>query len=252
MSPTRPATKNIADLLTHGEQPWSALDDDTYNALAEEIKANDGHLVVPVVISATGRLIDGHHRLMILQSLGRRTITLGEWVVDSHAVDPETEALAAINYQRNRRQTTSADNARVARDLMRRFHWSQGVVAKKLGVSAAAVSQWFKANPDPDFAQTTRVGADGKTYSVDDEEGPPAPKRMRDPAKNGTAVRSETRKYREQLTNPELAGWLVNMADPDDYGDLAISWAAIAEAAAHIAESFEHSSPDGRLPFPEA
>ena len=79
--------------------------------------------------------------------------------IDRTAKDAESEALAAIGYQRHRRQTTTADNAKVARDLMRRFGWSQGVVAQRLGVSAAAVSQWLKAHPDPTFELTERIGA---------------------------------------------------------------------------------------------
>ncbi len=252
MPPTAiPKTRKIVDLLANGEQWWGPLDAVTYESLKYEIFANDGKLTLqPVILSVRGRLLDGHHRLMIAQEYGRKVITENEWRVDTNAVDAETEALAAIGYQRNRRQTTSADNAVMARRLMRQFSWSQGNVAKKLHVSAAAVSQWLSAHPDPDFEVTSRVGLDGKTYTVDpDDESPPKAKTIRRPAKAGQQVVNTSNKYRAEITNPEFAGWLDANAADDERVELAMIWRAVSEAAARIAESLEATSPTGSTPF---
>jgi ParB-like chromosome segregation protein Spo0J len=150
----------IAELLANGEQPFEPLDAETFDALAAAIGAGRRKLTVPIVLSARGRLLDGHQRLAALLRNGRKTLSTDDVRIDRKATDPEKEAIAAINYQRLRRQTTTADNAKVARQLMRRFGWSQGVVAEKLGVSQPAVSQWLRAHPDPS-GRCPSLGATG-------------------------------------------------------------------------------------------
>jgi predicted transcriptional regulator len=227
----------ISELLANGEQPWSPLDADTYDALREQIYVSNGRLVVPVVLSARGRLIDGHHRLQIVQEFGRTTIDAEEVRTDVNAVDPESEALAALRHQRLRRQTGTADNAKVARDLMRRFGWSQGLVAFKMGVSAAAVSQWLKAHPDPTFELRERTGRDGRTIDVSGITDPPTGKAVRDKAKPSIAVTRTINRYETELTNPELAQWTLAHVDDDDREFVALALDNIARAATSMAES---------------
>ena len=53
----------------------------------------------------------------------------------------------------------------------------------------------------------------------------------------------------EQITNPELAHWLVNFPDPADHIDLMLSWQAASAAAAKIGAAFEASESADTEPF---
>lgn len=248
------STYSIDKLLANGEQPWGPLPADIYEALKAEVFANKGRLVVPVIVSARGRLIDGHHRLMIAREYGRKTITEEEVRIDRNVKDSVAERLAAIGYQRNRRQTTSADMAKIARELMREYGWSQGIVASKLAVTPAAVSQWLKANPDPTFELSERTGMDGKTYTVEaaepelDEE--PKAKATRRTMKGPDA---QVANYRAALVNDEFYHWLVSWASTapaDAVGRVAADLAEIgmwATTASDVCRSL--TEPDADAPF---
>ena len=198
----------IDELLANGEQWFGALDEETFDALAKGVKRHgDGELTVPIVISERGRLLDGHHRLMALQQAGRKIITDADVRVDHTATDAESEAMASIGYQFTRRQISTAEKAKLARDLMRRFGWSMGQVAKHLGVSRPAVSQWFAAHPDPSFTPPTEVtGVDGKSYPV---EPPTARKPRSEPDYSPVRVVDD---YALQLCNPGWGQWVRSWA----------------------------------------
>ena len=197
----------IDELLANGEQWFAPLDEETFDALAGALAGHgDAELTVPIVLSERGRLLDGHHRLMALQRAGRKVITEADVRVDHTATDPETEALAAIAYQFRRRQLGTPEKAKLARDLMRRFGWSQATIAKQLGVSRPAVTQWLTAHPDPSWTPPdTITGEDGKTYTV--TPGPEPKAKPARPARDYTpAVVVED--YVAQLCSPGWGQWI--------------------------------------------
>lgn len=233
---------NIQALLDTGEQPWGELPGETFEAIRDGIDAHNGALLVPVILSARHRLIDGHHRLMAAQQLGRKQIKGTEVRIDQTAVDSETEALAAIAYQRNRRQTSMEDNAKVARQLMRRFGWSQGVVAEKMRVSAAAVSKWLSKFPDDDDDPMIRTGRDGKTYTVGDPEAGPPKRRRR--VEIGPLEYMATKAL--EWGDPQLLAWVASWARDAKRADVVAVLAdlkAIVDGAERIVEALD--SPGG-------
>jgi DNA-binding XRE family transcriptional regulator len=197
----------IEALLADGEQWFDDLDPETFNALSTGVNGHaDGELTVPIVISARGRLLDGHQRLTALMHNGRKMISAADIRIDHTAVDAETEALAAIAYQINRRQVTTAEKAKVARDLMARFSWSQATVAKRMGVTRPAVSQWFLGHPDPTApVPTTVTGLDGKTYPVAPAPEPKAKRPRAQPDYSPVRVADD---YALQLCNPGWGQWV--------------------------------------------
>jgi hypothetical protein len=204
------------------------------------------------VLSARGRLLDGHNRLEALLAAGRKNISIDDVKIDRKAVDPESEALAAIRYQRVRRQSTMGDNAEVAANLMQRFGWSRSMVAEKMGVSRSAVTQWFGARPDLEVP-TEVTGKDGRTYDTtnlvaEDEDQSTADepiKRTRSTVKPGQAVIVATDKYAAQITDPELRAWITDHADAEDYESLSLKWGEISRSAGIIAADLEAKTHEG-------
>jgi hypothetical protein len=250
MTTTTRKQYRIDELLAQGEQWFEPLDDETFAALVEAVKAHaDGQLTAPVVISERGRLLDGHHRLMALAQLGRKVITEHDVRIDHTATDAESEALAAISYQFRRRQITGKEKAKLARDLMRRFGWSMGQVAKHLGVSRPAVSQWLAAYPDPSFIPPDKVtGIDGKDYTISPD---PEPTTKRGRAQRDYSPVSVVEDYALQLGNPGWGQWVSQWAltaEGDERHNVAENLKAIAVSCAMLAEQLaghDNAEPDG-------
>jgi hypothetical protein len=235
----------IDELLANGEQWFEDLDTETFESLVAALNAHtpDSPMTVPVVLSERGRLLDGHQRLMALQRLGRKVITERDVRIDHKAKDDESEAVASISYQFRRRQLGTAEKAKLARDLMARFRWSQGTIARQLGVSRPAVTQWLTAHPDPDFTPPTTIrGEDGRDYTLD-----PEPKVKRPPRK-GPAMTEVVDEYARQLANPAWGQWLTGWAvtAPAEERDAVVaSLLDIARATAMLAEHLSSAAIEG-------
>jgi hypothetical protein len=228
----------IDELLATGEQWFERLDDETYQALADGLNAHgDAEMTVPIVISERGRLLDGHHRLMVMQTAGRKILNERDVRIDHTATDPETEALASIAYQFRRRQLGAAEKAKLARDLMRRFGWSLGTIAKQLGVSRPAVSKWLIDYPDPTFVPPDeRTGADGKTYTVPPDPEPTTKRPKAEPDYSPVWVVDD---YTRQLCNPGWGQWVRTwslVASDEGRADVVANLNLLAAALGQLAE----------------
>ena len=240
-----PSRYSIDKLLADGIQPFADLDADELAALGDGL-AGQTVLAVPIVVTADGILIDGHQRLAALAARGQKTIGAESVrIIDAASAEDALEWAVTLNVKR--RHLTVDQKAEVARRLQAERGWSQGKIAEAFGVSRPAVSQWLKYDQ-----KTGRKveGKDGRTYELDgEEEEAPKPKQVRPPATAGAAVKRETLKIRGEITNPELAGWISLHVNDDDRPELAMSWHAIAEAAAAIAEMLDAAAEEE--PFSE-
>jgi hypothetical protein len=135
----------IADVLADSLQVFDKLSPAVIDGLKRGIDPNRD-LLIPVVLTPYGKLLDGNHRLQLLAAQGRTHIyrSKGEYVVDEDAT-PQNELKKAVGFQENRRNTTAQARAKAARRCMLEYGWNQSDVAEMFHVSRSAVSQWFRA-----------------------------------------------------------------------------------------------------------
>lgn len=171
-APTSPLGRRLAD-LEGIRPPGLESDAELVATIATDIdrvrKADaDSALLVKLVFSTRGRLIDGHQRRdSMLQLDPDAVVGPDDFVIDPLAIDDDTELMRAIHYQINRRNLSEAKRQRAAWAAMLRDERGLGQrrIAKLMGVSQAAVSQWFAEFPEYARSEaTTIVGPDGKTY----------------------------------------------------------------------------------------
>lgn len=239
---TGPARPDIQTLVDNYRNLYPPLDDVTYGRLKPRYLANE-QKTSKIVLSARGNLVDGYHRCLILLQNDRKALTTDDYTIDYTAVDDLTEMKAHVGYQEDGRQSTSADQAAMARHVMRHFGWSANKFAEEFDFNPERVKKWLQRNPDPAFdaemAEQGRVGKDGKVYTAvpDSDDGPPKAKTVRLAPKSGAAVERWIHKYTAELTNPELATWIVDHADEADHAQLADMLNRIATAMTAIAEA---------------
>ena len=151
--------------------PGLESDPELVATMATDIKAGreapgGDDLTTKLVFSMRGRLIEGFTRRDTLTKIGITEIGRDDYTIDPLAVDEESELARAMIYQLNRRNLGDAKRQRAAWAAFLRDErkLSQSKIAKLMGVSQPAVSQWF--SDFPEFARkkaTTVVGEDGKT-----------------------------------------------------------------------------------------
>jgi len=162
----------IEGLLASGQQPLPDLNAEDFAGLRRAV--GKGPLADPISISADGVLIDGHQRLKALLANGRKFIDAGEVHVVADA-DRSNALDYAVQLNLARRHLTVEQKADLARWLQRERRWSQGRIARAMGVSRPAVGQWLAKHPDPDPSPVIVAGLVGKTYV--NEPTPPRPAR---------------------------------------------------------------------------
>lgn len=259
---TGPMRPDIQTLLDNYRNLYPALEDETFERLQRNYLANSTPTSM-IVLSARGNLVDGYHRCLILLQSGRKALTEEDYRIDYTAVDELSEIKAHVGYQEDRRGKRSADQAAMARGIMRRFGWSAGKFAEEFGFQQGTVKKWLARNPDAEWdqemAEIGRIGKDGKVYSnvpgTEQEEEieevePPKAKRIREHVKSGQAVVRDVNKYLAELTNPEWAEWVLTNIDADDREGVALKLDNIARATGGLAESLRgHDGPDSGQSF---
>lgn len=227
--------RDIKWLLENGIQVWPHVDNQTMADLQESIVANGKELDVPVMLSARGKLIDGHMRLEALYNLGRKRLKDTEFKINRQAKDDLSEYAAAGRYQLLRRQHTPEQAAAMAAGLMRRFNLSQNAVAEALGVSGAAVSKWFKANPQQKPQVDFVVGKDGKAYDTES-----TPKSSRRAEKTpGREIKESIAKHHQADCTPDFQQWVVTEHDPADRATLIGACVALSQRWSNLKEALE-------------
>jgi ParB-like chromosome segregation protein Spo0J len=199
----------IDDLLATGVQPFDDLDAEMIDNMANSLgKTNP--VLVPVVITTEGVLVDGHQRLTAMRRAGRTTIDAADVrVVEGNPL----EWAVRLNVQR--RHLTVEEKAATARRLKAEHGWTQTKIARLFGVSQPAVSQWLN---------------EGKAAPA------PKPRKPRGKAAPTSAVLDESKRYAAELINPDLSQWISAHCPEDDREAVAALWNEIAQAAAFIAE----------------
>ena len=243
---TGPKHPDIQTLLDSYHNLYPSLDDETFERLTRVVLSHD-ELTVKIVLSARGNLLDGYHRCLILLNDGRKVLTEKDYTIDFTAVDELSESKAHVSYQSNRRQSTSAMQAAVARGRMRRFGYSAGKYAEEFGFNPNTVHKWLQRNPDPAFdaemAELGREGVSGKTYTE------PPKKRGKTEDSPGTAVRKYTNKQLAEITDPEVARWICEHIDDDDRDEVSMKWERIATASTAISGAVAPVAPVSDDPF---
>lgn len=159
----------IEKLLATAVQPFDPIAEEELNALVRDIEAGKQNpLMVPVILSREGIVVDGSQRLRAMQKLGHKYI--GErdvQVAPQVTLENATEWAVRLNVRR--RQLSIEDKARVGRRLQQERGWSQSKIAELFGVSRAAVSQWFgKTEPEDGTEERPEevLGRDGRMQRV--------------------------------------------------------------------------------------
>jgi hypothetical protein len=161
----------IQELLNSGTQPYPDLPEEELDALAASIRKNG--LYVKIQLGEDGTLVDGHQRLKAMQRNRKKRIQSS----DVEVLTGVTRANAferAVGMNWTRRQLTGEMKAARIRLWQVEQRWSQGKIAKILGVSQPAISLILKAHPAPQGLEppTSVIGLDGKEQTVN----APAPK----------------------------------------------------------------------------
>lgn len=206
----------IDDLLAHGVQPFKPLDRVTLDALKRGIDPGQV-LMVNVVVTPYGKLLNGHQRLQVLREQGRKAVyrSKGEYKIDTRAT-PDNELMIAVGYQMNQRNMSARDKADAAIQLMETHGWNQSEVAEAFNVSRAAVSQWLKAR---DMGGTTHdIKKDRAAAANDDGAGyagsaAEALKTLQDELTTGLrpAQQRALRAIRVDRASAYPAGWAVTV-----------------------------------------
>lgn len=160
---TTPKKYRIDVLLINGAQPFKNLDAETREYLTATIKAHGNLRKMPVLLSADGILYDGHQRLMILSELGRKEITVGEFIINPKVIGRERAYEEAMRTNFNRRHLSGKDKATAMWELRRQFKLSQTTIAKMLGMRQPSVSQLMnRYRPDDADNLIETIGEDGR------------------------------------------------------------------------------------------
>ena len=130
------------------------LDDAAFEELKASIKAHG--VLIALEYSASGELLDGHHRLAACKSLGIKAFPR---VVRGAMSDSETRAhIRALNVvRRHLSPVQRAEHVAAMRDE----GWSTRRIAAETGLSQRTVVRDLQAAGDP---TTPVTGLDGKTY----------------------------------------------------------------------------------------
>ena len=161
----KPTRYAIKELLATGEQPFDDLDDIALDAIGKRI--GRGELVVPVIVSRDGILLDGHQRLKAMLRRKRTFIDGTDVRVDTK-VTAKNALEAALMYNLNRRHLTIDQKAEIARRLQRERRWSQRKIAELFGVSQPAVSQWLNPKESATPKKPKRTKRVPEPWSIPD------------------------------------------------------------------------------------
>jgi hypothetical protein len=131
---------DIQDLLDNGVQPFKNLDDVMLKSIAENMDVST-ELTVPVILTSDGILIDGHQRLRLMLKLGYSAISGHDVRIEQRA-DEDTAFRWAVEYNAKRRHVSLEDKAAVAEQMRLEEGMSNADIARRFGVSRAAVTQW--------------------------------------------------------------------------------------------------------------
>lgn len=135
-------------------QLFPNLTADEIEGLTADIKARG--VMVPVELDDEGHILDGHHRVMIADSLGIGYPTV---VREGWAEDQKLVHVVALNA--HRRHLTADQRAEVVATL-RKAKLSTRAIARAVGVGVATVHRDLAGVPNG--TGETVAGADGKTY----------------------------------------------------------------------------------------
>lgn len=113
-----------------------------YDSLREDI-ARRGVMVPVLVNSATGEIIDGHHRAAIAAELGIETP-----IQTVDIPDPDEADIVAVSLNVKRRRMTLEQRKQLASDFRAAFRWSQRKIADALGVTQRTISDWLNEPSD--------------------------------------------------------------------------------------------------------
>ena len=114
-------------------QPMPDLPDEQYEALRADIEANG--VIVPIVVDQHGRILDGHNRKRIAESLGIEVPTEVRTVTD----DDEAADLAVTLNCARRHLTREQVRQVVAAEIARRPTDSDRAIARRVGCSPTTV-----------------------------------------------------------------------------------------------------------------
>jgi hypothetical protein len=147
-------------------QLFPNLTADEMEALTADIKERG--VMVPVEVDENGEILDGHHRVMIADSLGIEypTVVRSGWTEDQKLVH-----VVALNA--HRRQLTATERSEVVATL-RKAKLSTRAIAKAVGVGPTTVRRDLSNAPSgamPERIETT----DGRTYPAARPRLDPAP-----------------------------------------------------------------------------
>lgn len=168
--PHQPQRYLIRGLLNSGVQPLPDMNDEELEALGKNIKRSGP--TYNIILSSDGLLVDGHQRLRALLLQGKtyidsKHVTVRPEINASNALEKAVE----LNFLR--RPQPVEMKAAAARKLQKDYRWSQVKIAKHMGVSQPAVSQWLKNDTDK---PESVVGTDGIKRADPSRNRPPRPK----------------------------------------------------------------------------
>jgi ParB-like chromosome segregation protein Spo0J len=173
---------DIRKLLAEGVQPFGPLADDKMAALRASI-GRGGRLINPVCMTADFVLYDGHQRLNAMLAEGKVRIVIKDVRITPKSTRADALRLA-VESNMLRRHMTPEESGDAARRLQHEYGWTQGEIAKHMGVSRPTVNAWLKAirtaDPDDDGPVYVRT-ADGRMYptSIEQPDQPEAPTKVR-------------------------------------------------------------------------
>jgi DNA-binding transcriptional regulator YdaS (Cro superfamily) len=163
-------------------------------------------MLIPVIPTSDGILIDGHQRLRLLLRKGRTLIDAADVRIDATAT-AENALERAITIGAGRRHLTVEEKGAKARQLQKERGWSQGKIAKLFGVQRPAVSQWFaKTAKAGDTAPTHAQSIDGHVRYVPEPEPRPEPKAPRSARLPDGRAFKAIRKARTLISSEPVGG----------------------------------------------
>ncbi len=199
----QPKRYSIEKLLQTGVQPFPDWPDEELDQFGKDLGRK--MLAQRVSMTSDGIIVDGHQRLQALQRAGHKTISADEVHIVEWATKANALELAVELNVRKRPSLTIAEKANMARQLQRKYNWSQRKLAKIFGVSQPAISQWLSATPTDDTDPVSFViGEDGKEYSPTREKVERAPRHPWAP--DGHAYRAIHKATRALQSNETIAG----------------------------------------------
>lgn len=194
-TPTKqPKQYRLDDLLSNSVQPFANLDEETLAAMGQSM-GGAGELLVPIVMTADGVLVDGHQRIKAMLDQGRTMINANDVrVIPNTTKDDALEWAVKLNVQR--RHLSVQERAALATDLRHKRGWSDGKIAEAFGVSSMTIGRWLKYEPKLDQV----VSKDGSIQPTTNkpQQGTEAGKPMTKPGSHpwqgdGTVLRGVVR-----------------------------------------------------------